>query len=1775
MPGDDITDPFLWDVDRVVQELCTSNRSWKAPSAKKLPDPVALEAKLRECEVDGEALLTYGEELGFHELWHYLGINKLPHQLSLKDAITQFQKRSQRYRQWKAERRTESEGEEASDEEPTLKAELSSATSPKVSISAPPASSSKAMNNSTLQNASDRAGLSPVDRSAPVSEPVTTEPPAKKRRIAPITISTEPTRTCPAPIPTQGGVLLSKSSSAITLETNFPFPGTSGLPDESFILVNSRNANNADDDFNFQHIGLKVPGYRRIQVYRNFKRFLLSNSRPGFQARQLSEDVVLPPFGESDDDQSVDTETWEEYLKEEEERKRRRERLAKDEHTLSQDQVRDCINQVLQELEARWQEEKKPKYELKARKIWQDARRNPKRLEFLKHLKSEVERLESRLQRLIKEILLQQWKVQENVHQKFADYLEVTLFEKLHLAWKIEVIESLRAPPKPLPLPRSFRKPKQEKIVVDDDEEEILTSDSDMDHFIEYDEDGEFPPTEDMKSLATEMDIDSPPPLDHGPVSISPNLEDSAIVEAPVKEDAQPRPAPATSLSPERKIVEVPPSAQATPTKVKAGKVQAPVTPKNLIPTQAEVIEISSSASPEKSRDLGELPGFTDLESLKKIGEMGYELWEGNNDADRLVVAILNNAWSSEQRTALAKAVVGQDSDQVWQEFMEPFVTKLGVSSHPSSSQSAPSSLVLELAKLFDAYISVTAKRIPKPNVRSITLARMQREVEKFTNFCVLLNKVLPLFTQIFARTPTKNIRIVVKSPAGKTPNKEATTNIEDPIAAAEAEIKELEAEAEEESSIKKRRRPKRRDQAAEDLRKRTFLHEEELSQRAKQLREKLAQSGEVPSDKSRLIVNESKESDEQALIYINDHIGSKIKDHQIEGVRFMWNQVVLNSSVRQGCLLAHTMGLGKTMQVITLLVVIAESANSPDESIRSQIPEDLRESKTLILCPPGLVDNWCDEIKMWAPNDILGPVRKVESRLSVNERQRTVKAWAENGGVLVMGYAMFTLMMDIKEDDKDKDAKQEVADLLRDTPNMVVCDEAHYIKNSSSQRSQAASNFRTMSRIAMTGSPLTNNVDDYYAMINWVAPNYLGDSREFQDRFSIPIKEGLYADSSDAQKRKARKMLQVLKKTVEPKVHRRDIEVIRNELPTKKEFIITLPLTAVQMKLYEEYLGWVVHADFSDTMKGNVLAKAWSLVARLSLILAHPFVFKTWLEEQKKKASDKLKQNEKVGDSSRGDDEDEEKALIVPEPPSEVLSNMLAKVAIRDIEDYDKSNKILVLLRILDECKKVGDKVLVFSQSIPTLDFIENIMKRKKIEFQRLDGSTDRSKRQENVKRFNTDPNSMVYLISTRAGGEGLNIYGANRVVIFDFKYTPANEQQAIGRAYRLGQTKPVYVYWLTIGGTFEDIIHNNAIFKSQLAQRVVDDKNPDPRSNRNTRAYFAPPKVPEQEDLSGALGHDLVLDAILKDEVVGHLVKKVTSTETFEKEETYELSAEDQQEVEQSVRMERLRIENPEEWKRLEHERLWQARINLGMVPPPFGQQASATASGESNSKSSKQSTSKGNQGKFKVRIQVPDHLREKRLPQARQSFQSPSRNPAQVRQGSPLGAPTVATQASSVGHANTLGCLPVPNLAVANAVIAHQQQEIPLNELPLVQSTSFNETFGQQEFMMQQQKFVHQQFNQLTVPSYSTSNYATPMVYDVRSCERRPISAPSSLGDFGAVSSSRYYNPPVRGTSVPPAGQQHHVGQPAAEQQHSTSNSSAAEPFPDARRVGPRYH
>jgi len=286
------------------------------------------------------------------------------------------------------------------------------------------------------------------------------------------------------------------------------------------------------------------------------------------------------------------------------------------------------------------------------------------------------------------------------------------------------------------------------------------------------------------------------------------------------------------------------------------------------------------------------------------------------------------------------------------------------------------------------------------------------------------------------------------------------------------------------------------------------------------------------------------------------------------------------------------------------------------------------------------------------------------------------------------------------------------------------------------------------------------------------------------------------------------------------------------------------------------------------------------------------------------------------------------------------------------DMKSIDLSYKVKILCQILDASKVAGDKVLVFSQSIPTLNFLEGLFVRQRRDYARLDGKTTMSKRQDMTKAFNRGKTD-IYLISTAAGGLGLNLPSANRVVIFDFKFNPIMEEQAIGRAYRIGQLKPTFVYRFVAGGTFEDSVHNKTVFKMQLASRVVDKKNPIAWATKKLGDFLFEPKDVPQKDLSEFAGMDpMVLDKILESQGGVQTIRAIVQSDTFERDDDDKLTAEEEKEVKQLLSDEQLKRSNPQKWLRLQAHRSLQAynqalRQGLGQQAHPIQMNASVTYS------------------------------------------------------------------------------------------------------------------------------------------------------------------------------------------------------------------------------------
>ncbi|KAK6538473.1 hypothetical protein TWF694_010056 [Orbilia ellipsospora] len=635
-------------------------------------------------------------------------------------------------------------------------------------------------------------------------------------------------------------------------------------------------------------------------------------------------------------------------------------------------------------------------------------------------------------------------------------------------------------------------------------------------------------------------------------------------------------------------------------------------------------------------------------------------------------------------------------------------------------------------------------------------------------------------------------------------------------------------------------------------------------------------------------------------------HTKDKLFVSQIEGVRFMWREVVGNQG---GALLAHTMGMGKSLQVITVLYLISKVGNAQGGKFSGMLPHNLQGTLyVLVLAPPGLLQNWKQEFEKWIPKrkheQLLRFFMPTESR-HAEERAKMLREWDKSGGVLLLGYQMFRdyaagaqnqqkaskkaskALMPMKEktpmhasDKVEDDAKvseveakelspadflklqiaKELANIVLERPSIVIADEAHALKNEESQLSIALNQIRTASRIALTGSPLANNLQEYYCLANWVAVGLLQSKPKFKSFFIDPIEAGMYEESTEAEKARSSRRLAVLREVISPKMHRRGLASIQHRLPQKTEFMITVELTDIQWRLYSLFAKNVVEENQSAENAADEerieIKGFFDHVKCMRTLNNHPKILRDVIkgraqENARKEGVDSLDLDEKLS-----------KSTVLEIKEEELLNNVHLKILqkmnsyIKRFKDFDSpihSNRMTCLLKLLDLAQEHNEKILVFSTSIPTLDYIEVQLRARSIRVSRIDGNTQAQGRQALTKDFNSARGANVMLISTRAGGVGLNITAATRVVIFDFDFSPQDEEQAIARAYRLGQDKPVFVYRLKVGGTFEDVIQNRSLFKMSLAARVVDSSTPfKVAKQRRAREYFKPPSKIEQHDLS-----------------------------------------------------------------------------------------------------------------------------------------------------------------------------------------------------------------------------------------------------------------------------------------------------------------------------------
>ncbi|XP_055834893.1 protein CHROMATIN REMODELING 20 isoform X2 [Solanum dulcamara] len=586
-------------------------------------------------------------------------------------------------------------------------------------------------------------------------------------------------------------------------------------------------------------------------------------------------------------------------------------------------------------------------------------------------------------------------------------------------------------------------------------------------------------------------------------------------------------------------------------------------------------------------------------------------------------------------------------------------------------------------------------------------------------------------------------------------------------------------------------------------------------------------------------IVNVVREEGEEA-VRIPRSISAKLKSHQVAGIRFMWENII--QSIRKvksgdkglGCILAHTMGLGKTFQVISFLYAAMRSV-------------DLGLKTALIVTPVSVLHNWRQEFIKWEPTE-MKPLRVFMLEDVPRERRvELLQKWRLKGGVFLIGYTAFrnlTLGKHIKE----RHVAREICQALQDGPDILVCDEAHIIKNTRADVTQALKQVKCQRRIALTGSPLQNNLMEYYCMVDFVREGFLGSSHEFRNRFQNPIENGQHTNSTADDVKIMNQRSHILYEHLKGFVQRMDMNVVKMDLPPKTVYVMSVKLSPLQRKLYKRFLD--VHGFTKDKVSGEKIMKRsfFAGYQALAQIWNHPGILQLMRENRTCSRPEDAVEILLADDCSS--DENTDYNVVPGEKPnsnSEALKknhngflhgDWWSDLLENNCKEVDYSGKMVLLLDILTMSSKVGDKALVFSQSLSTLDLLELYLskltrpgkkgkywKRRK-DWYRIDGRTESSERQRLVDCFNSPLNRRVKcaLISTRAGSLGINLYAANRVIIVDGSWNPTHDLQAIYRAWRYGQTKPVFAYRLLAHGTMEEKIYKRQVTKEGLAARVVD---------------------------------------------------------------------------------------------------------------------------------------------------------------------------------------------------------------------------------------------------------------------------------------------------------------------------------------------------------------
>ncbi|KAI0337673.1 hypothetical protein BDW22DRAFT_1339232 [Trametopsis cervina] len=388
--------------------------------------------------------------------------------------------------------------------------------------------------------------------------------------------------------------------------------------------------------------------------------------------------------------------------------------------------------------------------------------------------------------------------------------------------------------------------------------------------------------------------------------------------------------------------------------------------------------------------------------------------------------------------------------------------------------------------------------------------------------------------------------------------------------------------------------------------------------------------------------------------------------------------------------------------------------------------------------------------------------------------------------------------------------ARRDIALLDNLAWSCIIVDEVHRVKNPHSKLTDAFNDFHCEVRFGLTGTAIQNSFSELWTILNWSNPGSVGTKKEWESYVSKPLLRGQSKSATGKELSDAYEIARILRDIVLPKFFlRRTKELIKDQLPEKSDEVVFCPLTPTQIEVYKRVLNTkavrnLIRKDepcdcgskklrkscCHKSDQGDLFKYMSALIKisnHLALILPAP-----------SDTSDQVIRNRQLAEE------------IFPQRSMPKFGTAML------LPQY--CGKWMVLESLLKEWRAdLSNKVLIFTKSVKLLDMLDFHLRSQGLEHVRLDGNVKQGDRMPLIDKFNEDPEVFIFLISTLAGGTGLNLTGANKVVIFDPNWNPAHDLQAMDRAYRFGQTRNVSVYRLLAAGSVEELIYARQVYKQQ----------------------------------------------------------------------------------------------------------------------------------------------------------------------------------------------------------------------------------------------------------------------------------------------------------------------------------------------------------------------